>query len=83
MPAILDALHRPLRLAAVAAGAIASASLATPPAFPGAEGFGAVATGGRGGQVIYVTTLAASGPGSLQWAIDQPGPRYILFMSAG
>jgi hypothetical protein len=36
------------------------------PAFPGAEGFGAMATGGRGGQVIYVTTTAASGPGSLQ-----------------
>jgi hypothetical protein len=75
--------HHPRLLAAVAAGAIASAALATPPAFPGAEGFGAVATGGRGGQVIYVTTLAASGPGSLQWAIDQPGPRYILFKVSG
>ena len=53
------------------------------PAFPGAEGFGASATGGRGGQVIYVTTTAASGPGSLQWAIDQPGPKYILFKVSG
>ena len=53
------------------------------PAFPGAEGFGASATGGRGGQVIHVTTTAASGPGSLQWAIDQPGPRYILFRVSG
>lgn len=33
------------------------------PAFPGAEGFGAGSTGGRGGRVIKVTTLAASGPG--------------------
>lgn len=53
------------------------------PAFPGAEGFGATATGGRGGRVIYVTTTAASGPGSLQWAIDQPGARYILFKVSG
>ena len=52
-------------------------------AFPGAEGFGANATGGRGGSVIYVTTLAADGPGSLQWAIDQPGARYILFTVSG
>ena len=55
----------------------------TLPAFPGAEGFGASATGGRGGQVIYVTTTATSGPGSLQWAIDQPGPKYILFKVSG
>ncbi|MBU6231021.1 MAG: hypothetical protein KGQ93_15285, partial [Cyanobacteria bacterium REEB459] len=55
----------------------------SPSAFLGAEGFGASATGGRGGQVIYVTTTAASGPGSLQWAIDQPGPKYILFKVSG
>ena len=53
------------------------------PAFPGAEGFGANATGGRDGSVVYVTTLAADGPGSLQWAIDQPGARYILFKVSG
>lgn len=52
-------------------------------AFPGAEGFGAVATGGRGGQVIYVTNLNTEGPGSFQEALNTPGPRTILFKVSG
>ena len=35
-------------------------------AFPGAEGFGAVSVGGRGGRVIKVTNPNPSGPDSLQ-----------------
>lgn len=53
------------------------------PAFPGAEGFGAGVTGGRGGRVIVVTTLAADGPGSLQAAVEEPGPRIIVFGVSG
>jgi hypothetical protein len=53
------------------------------PAFPGAEGFGASATGGRGGRVLTVTTLEASGPGSLQAALDEEGPRTIVFAVTG
>ena len=52
-------------------------------AFPGAEGFGAAATGGRGGRVIYVTTTAESGPGSLTAALEAAGARYILFKVSG
>ncbi|MGD9495820.1 MAG: PKD domain-containing protein, partial [Armatimonadota bacterium] len=47
------------------------------------EGFGANATGGAGGQVIRVTTLAPDGPGSLRAAIDTPGPRIVVFDVAG
>lgn len=47
------------------------------------EGFGANATGGAGGQVIHVTTLAPDGPGSLRAAIDTPGPRIVVFDVAG
>ncbi len=52
-------------------------------AFPGAQGFGANASGGRGGKVIYVTNLNADGPGSLQAALNETGKRYILFKVSG
>jgi len=53
------------------------------PAFPGAEGFGAVAAGGRGGRVIKVTNLKTRGPGSLQAACQATGTRIVVFDVSG
>lgn len=52
-------------------------------AFPEAEGYGAIATGGRNGKIIKVTNLDAEGPGSLQAACAEKGPRIVVFDVAG
>ena len=53
------------------------------PAFPGAQGWAAATPGGRGGQIIRVTTLAVGGPGSLSAALATAGPRIIVFEVGG
>ena len=52
------------------------------PAFPGAEGFGANAKGGRGGTVYVVTNLNDTGPGSFRDAVSQPN-RTVIFAVGG
>ncbi|VXC13811.1 MULTISPECIES: pectate lyase family protein [Chryseobacterium] len=52
--------------------------------FPDAEGFGRYTTGGRGGKVVFVTKISDDGSeGTLRYALEQKGPRYIVFKTAG
>ncbi len=53
------------------------------PAFPGAWGGGMYSFGGRGGQVLIVTNLADSGPGTFREACETGGPRIVVFNVAG
>ena len=79
-PALVIGLASANLLAAGAAPATTPA--AGLPAFPGAVGFGALATGGRGGSVCHVTTLANAGPGSFRDAVSQPN-RIVVFDVGG
>ncbi|WP_207421323.1 pectate lyase family protein [Desertivirga brevis] len=62
---------------------ISASASAQPIAFPGAEGFGKFASGGRGGKVIYVTNLNDDGPGSFREAVTAKYPRIVMFKVSG
>jgi len=59
------------------------------PVFPGAEGFGALSWGGsarnigEGPKIIHVSSLNAEGHGSLAAALNQKGPRTVVFDIGG
>ncbi|MEQ8848876.1 autotransporter-associated beta strand repeat-containing protein [Botrimarina sp.] len=59
---------------------------AATPAFPGAEGFGAMATGARtnlsAASVYHVTNLNDAGPGSFRDAVSEPN-RFVVFDVGG
>jgi len=55
----------------------------SPIAFPGAEGYGKYATGGRGGKVFIVSNLNDNGDGSFREAAEAKGKRIIVFAVSG
>ena len=61
--------------------------MAQAPAFPGAEGHGRYVTGGRGGEVRHVTTLADDGKtstkGTLRWAVNGSAKKIVVFDVGG
>jgi hypothetical protein len=63
--------------------ALNASAAETPLAFPGAAGAAATTPGGRGGGIVRVTTLAASGPGSFVAAVKKSGPRIVVFEVGG
>ena len=65
-----------------AGGVCVSTALAQIPAFPGAEGFGRFATGGRGGTVYHVTNTNSSGSGSFSGGVTTAN-RTIVFDVGG
>ncbi|MBM3860016.1 MAG: hypothetical protein FJ395_10240 [Verrucomicrobia bacterium] len=69
--------------ASLTACCFAADTVAPRRAFPGAHGFAAFTPGGRGGRIVRVTTLDATGAGSLREALQAKGPRIVVFEVGG
>src|SRR5262245_32617606 len=77
---------RTLVCAMVGVLTVVDAAEAQIPAFPGAEGYGAVTAGGRGGDVYHVTSLADTNTlGTLRHAISSApaSGRTVVFDISG
>lgn len=61
----------------------ALAQFQSAPAFPGAEGHGRFVTGGRGGDIRYVTNLKNSGAGSFREAVKGDAKKIVVFKVGG
>ncbi|AKH42838.1 hypothetical protein FHS61_000611 [Altererythrobacter atlanticus] len=53
------------------------------PAFPGARGYGAMAKGGREGEIFFVDSLEDSGFGTLRECVEAKMPRVCIFRVSG
>jgi pectate lyase len=73
--------HRVLPALSVVTLVVCVPALAQTLAFPGAEGFGATASGGRGQQVLVVSNLDDDGPGSFRDAATRSDTTIIFTVS--
>jgi hypothetical protein len=90
---VADIAHALTRRRALALTAATTALAATstnlaraqtaPLAFPSALGWARTTPGGRGGQILRVTTTKLRGPGSLSEALAATGPRIVVFEVGG
>lgn len=71
-----------LAVLCAASASISTAAAAQSLAFPGAEGFGALASGGRGKPAIVVSNLNDDGPGSFRQAVSHDGAT-VVFGTSG
>jgi pectate lyase len=76
-------IKRILVLAGLLTGLLVSVTMHAQPAFPGAQGWAVGTPGGRGGKIIRVTNLDASGTGSFAAAVRTSDARIVVFEVGG